>query len=109
MGILERSISMRFLVFWLVRISEAGVFGDSLSKRPMDRGDHSSAADGVEVAGRTERDLPPLKMKGTRNCNYSLSAPVASARLSRRDFAALQAQGESVIIERKSPVIIQKI
>ena len=83
---------------------EAEMFGDdSLSKRPMDRVTIPLRQMGVEIAGRTERDLPPLKMKGNRELqpiNYQL--PVASAQVkSALIFAALQAQGESVIIEKE--------
>ena len=83
---------------------EAEMFGDdSLSKRPMDRVTIPLRQMGVEIAGRTERDLPPLKMKGSRELqpiHYQL--PVASAQVkSALIFAALQAQGESVIIERE--------
>ena len=83
---------------------EAEMFGDdSLSKRPMDRVTIPLRQMGVEIAGRTERDLPPLKMKGSRELhpiNYQL--PVASAQVkSALIFAALQAQGESVIIEKE--------
>ena len=83
---------------------EAEMFGDdSLSKRPMDRVTIPLRQMGVEIAGRTERDLPPLKMKGSRelkSIHYQL--PVASAQVkSALIFAALQAQGESVIIEKE--------
>ncbi|EGD29195.1 3-phosphoshikimate 1-carboxyvinyltransferase [Streptococcus sanguinis SK72] len=83
---------------------EAEMFGDdSLSKRPMDRVTIPLRQMGVEIAGRTERDLPPLKMKGSRelkSMHYQL--PVASAQVkSALIFAALQAQGESVIIEKE--------
>lgn len=61
---------------------EAEMFGDdSLSKRPMDRVTIPLRQMGVEIAGRTERDLPPLKMKGSRELqpiHYQL--PVASAQ-----------------------------
>lgn len=83
---------------------EAEMFGDdSLSKRPMDRVTIPLRQMGVEIAGRTERDLPPLKMKGSRelkSIHYQL--PVASAQVkSALIFAALQAQGDSVIIEKE--------
>ncbi len=83
---------------------EAEMFGDdSLSKRPMDRVTIPLRQMGVEIAGRTERDLPPLKMKGSRELqpiHYQL--PVASAQVkSALIFAALQAQGESIIIEKE--------
>lgn len=83
---------------------EAEMFGDdSLSKRPMDRVTIPLRQMGVEISGRTERDLPPLKMKGSRelkSIHYQL--PVASAQVkSALIFAALQAQGESIIIEKE--------
>jgi len=83
---------------------EVEMFGDdSLSKRPMDRVTIPLRQMGVEIAGRTERDLPPLKLKGSRELqpiHYQL--PVASAQVkSALIFAALQAQGESVIIEKE--------
>lgn len=80
------------------------MFGDdSLSKRPMDRVTIPLRQMGVEVSGQTDRDLPPLKMKGTsslKSITYQL--PVASAQVkSALIFAALQADGESVIIEKE--------
>lgn len=80
------------------------MFGDdSLSKRPMDRVTVPLSQMGVEVSGRTDRDLPPLKMKGSKHLkpiHYQL--PVASAQVkSALIFAALQADGESVIIEKE--------
>jgi len=58
---------------------------------------------GVEVSGQTERDLPPLTMHGSKALkpiHYQL--PVASAQVkSALIFAALQAEGESVIIEKE--------
>lgn len=83
---------------------EVEMFGDdSLSKRPMDRVTIPLRQMGVEVSGKTERDLPPLKMHGSKSLNpihYQL--PVASAQVkSALIFAALQADGESVIIEKE--------
>lgn len=83
---------------------EVEMFGDdSLSKRPMDRVTIPLRQMGVEVSGQTDRDLPPLKMHGSKSLNpihYQL--PVASAQVkSALIFAALQADGESVIIEKK--------
>ena len=80
------------------------MFGDdSLSKRPMDRVTIPLRQMGVEVSGQTERDLPPLTMHGSKNLkpiHYQL--PVASAQVkSALIFAALQADGESVIIEKE--------
>ena len=80
------------------------MFGDdSLSKRPMDRVTLPLKKMGVSISGKTERDLPPLHLKGTKNLtpiHYKL--PIASAQVkSALMFAALQAQGESVIIEKE--------
>ena len=83
---------------------EVEMFGDdSLSKRPMDRVTLPLKKMGVSISGQTERDLPPLHLKGTKNLtpiHYEL--PIASAQVkSALMFAALQAQGESVIIEKE--------
>ena len=83
---------------------EVEMFGDdSLSKRPMDRVTIPLRQMGVEVSGQTVRDLPPLKMHGRKSLkpiHYQL--PVASAQVkSALIFATLQADGESVIIEKE--------
>ena len=83
---------------------EVDMFGDdSLSKRPMDRVTLPLKKMGVSISGQTERDLPPLHLKGTKNLtpiHYEL--PIASAQVkSALIFAALQAQGQSVIIEKE--------
>ncbi len=80
------------------------MFGDdSLSKRPMDRITVPLRQMGGQIAGRTNRDLPPLTIHGNTNLqpiHYTL--PVASAQVkSALIFAALQAQGESVIVEKE--------
>ena len=76
---------------------------DSLSKRPMDRVAIPLRQMGVEIAGQGERDCPPLHEKGTHQLHpihYRL--PVASAQVkSALIFAALQAEGESMIIEKE--------
>lgn len=82
----------------------AEMFGDdSLSKRLMDRITIPLRQMGVQIVGRTKRDLPPLTIHGNKNLqpiHYTL--PVASAQVkSALIFAALQAQGESVIIEKE--------
>ena len=75
----------------------------SLSKRPMDRVAIPLRQMGVEIAGQGERDCPPLHEKGTHQLqpiHYRL--PVASAQVkSALIFAALQAEGESTIIEKE--------
>lgn len=83
---------------------EVEMFGDdSLSKRPMDRVTLPLKKMGISISGQTERDLPPLHLKGTKNLtpiHYEL--PIASAQVkSALIFAALQAQGQSVIIEKE--------
>ncbi len=83
---------------------EATMFGDdSLSKRPMDRVTVPLSQMGVTVSGQTDRDLPPLTIKGTKSLKpISYQLPVASAQVkSALLFAALQAEGESVIIEKE--------
>lgn len=80
------------------------MFGDdSLSKRPMDRVTIPLRQMGASISGQTDRDLPPLTLKGSRHLKpirYQL--PVASAQVkSALIFAALQAEGESVIIEKE--------
>lgn len=80
------------------------MFGDdSLSKRPMDRVTLPLKEMGAIVSGETNRDLPPLTLTGTsqlKPIHYQL--PVASAQVkSALIFAALQAKGESVIIEKE--------
>ena len=83
---------------------EAEMFGDdSLSKRPMDRITAPLRQMGVDIYGQTERDLPPLTIKGSsqlKPIHYKL--PVASAQVkSALIFAALQANGESIIVEKE--------
>lgn len=83
---------------------EATMFGDdSLSKRPMDRVTVPLSQMGVTISGQTDRDLPPLTIKGTKSLKpISYQLPVASAQVkSALLFAALQAEGESVIIEKE--------
>ncbi|WP_105122518.1 3-phosphoshikimate 1-carboxyvinyltransferase [Streptococcus suis] len=83
---------------------EATMFGDdSLSKRPMDRVTVPLSQMGVTVSGQTDRDLPPLTIKGTKSLKpISYQLPVASAQVkSALLFAALQVEGESVIIEKE--------
>lgn len=80
------------------------LFGDdSLSKRPMDRVTIPLREMGVTILGQTDRDLPPLHITGSDQLtpiNYIL--PVASAQVkSALIFAALQANGESIITEKE--------
>ena len=83
---------------------EVEMFGDdSLSKRPMDRVTLPLKRMGVSISGQTERDLPPLHLRGTKHLtpiHYEL--PVASAQVkSALIYAALQSQGQSVIVEKE--------
>ena len=83
---------------------EVEMFGDdSLSKRPMDRVTFPLKKMGVSISGQTERDLPPLHLKGTKNLRpIQYELPIASAQVkSALIFAALQAHGQSVIIEKE--------
>ena len=83
---------------------EVEMFGDdSLSKRPMDRVTLPLKKMRVTISGQTERDLPPLHLKGTKNLRpIQYELPIASAQVkSALIFAALQAQGQSVIIEKE--------
>ena len=76
---------------------------DSLSKRPMDRIALPLRQMGVNISGQTSRELPPLVVHGASDLQpirYPL--PMASAQVkSALIFAALQAKGESVIIEKE--------
>ena len=76
---------------------------DSLSKRPMDRIALPLRQMGVDISGQTSRELPPLVVHGTSDLQpirYQL--PMASAQVkSALIFAALQAKGESLIIEKE--------
>ena len=83
---------------------EVEMFGDdSLSKRPMDRVTLPLKKMGVTISGQTDRDLPPLHLKGTKNLTpIEYELPVASAQVkSALIFAALQAQGQSLIVEKE--------
>ncbi|MDY5974822.1 3-phosphoshikimate 1-carboxyvinyltransferase, partial [Streptococcus hyovaginalis] len=55
------------------------------------------------VSGQTDLDLPPLTIKGSKSLKpISYQLPVASAQVkSALLFAALQSEGESVIIEKE--------
>ena len=80
------------------------LFGDhSIAKRPMNRVMLPINQMGAECSGHDGTEFPPLKIKGNKELkpiNYQM--PVASAQVkSAILFAALQAQGESVIIEKE--------
>ena len=83
---------------------EVEMFGDdSLSKRPMDRVTLPLKKMGVTISGQTDRDLPPLYLKGTKNLRpIQYELPIASAQVkSALIFATLQAHGQSVIVEKE--------
>lgn len=96
--------SMRLIAGVLAGQSfEAILIGDdSLSKRPMDRIIIPLTHMGAKLAGQTEKHLAPLIVKGNsrlRPVTYQL--PVASAQVkSALLFAAMQTEGETVIIEK---------
>jgi len=82
---------------------ETVLFGDdSLSKRPMDRVTQPLALMGAKIKGQGPRTLPPLTIKGRRQLRpISYQLPVASAQVkSALIFAALQAEGESILVEK---------
>ena len=75
---------------------------DSLSKRPMDRVALPLEQMGAKISGQTERMLPPLHIKGGDLHAIEYKLPVASAQVkSAVIFAGLQAQGETIIHEKK--------
>ncbi|MDG3131985.1 3-phosphoshikimate 1-carboxyvinyltransferase [Streptococcus suis] len=83
---------------------EATMFGDdSLSKRPMDRVTLPLRQMGVTISGQTDKDFPPLVIKGTGQLKpISYTLPMASAQVkSALLFAALQAEGETIILEKE--------
>lgn len=96
--------SMRLIAGVLAGQSfEAILIGDdSLSKRPMDRIVTPLTHMGAKLAGQTEKHLAPLIVKGnSRLCPVTYQLPVASAQVkSALLFAAMQTEGETVIIEK---------
>ncbi|MBJ8349133.1 3-phosphoshikimate 1-carboxyvinyltransferase [Streptococcus zalophi] len=83
---------------------EVDLVGDeSLSRRPMDRIVTPLKQMGVSISGHEKKQFPPLTLKGSRNLSkITYHLPVASAQVkSALIFAALQVQGESVIVEKE--------
>ncbi|WP_050180720.1 3-phosphoshikimate 1-carboxyvinyltransferase [Domibacillus robiginosus] len=73
---------------------------ESIGKRPMDRVTVPLAAMGADIAGRDRGRFTPLSIRGKKLETTEYRLPVASAQVkSAVIFAALQADGESVIIE----------
>ncbi|MBP2099694.1 3-phosphoshikimate 1-carboxyvinyltransferase [Enterococcus rivorum] len=80
------------------------LLGDSsIAKRPMNRVMLPLNEMGASCAGKDNSEYPPLTIKGSQDLkpiNYQM--PVASAQVkSAILFAALQAKGESVIVEKE--------
>ncbi|MCI2254686.1 3-phosphoshikimate 1-carboxyvinyltransferase [Domibacillus sp. PGB-M46] len=73
---------------------------ESIGKRPMDRVTVPLASMGADIAGRDNGRFTPLSIRGRKLNTTEYRLPVASAQVkSAVIFAALQADGESVIIE----------
>ncbi|WP_309087727.1 3-phosphoshikimate 1-carboxyvinyltransferase [Domibacillus sp.] len=73
---------------------------ESIGKRPMDRVTVPLANMGADIAGRDNGRFTPLSIRGRKLKTTEYRLPVASAQVkSAVIFAALQADGESVIIE----------
>lgn len=73
---------------------------ESIGKRPMDRVTVPLANMGADIAGRDNGRFTPLSIRGRKLDTTEYRLPVASAQVkSAVIFAALQADGESVIIE----------
>lgn len=73
---------------------------ESIGKRPMDRVTVPLASMGADIAGRDNGRFTPLSIRGKKLNTAQYKLPVASAQVkSAVLFAALQADGESVIIE----------
>ncbi|MBO0423052.1 3-phosphoshikimate 1-carboxyvinyltransferase [Enterococcus plantarum] len=80
------------------------LFGDhSIAKRPMNRVMLPINQMGAECTGHDGTEFPPITVKGTENLQpIQYQMPVASAQVkSAILFAALQAQGKSVIVEKE--------
>ncbi|MBM7688664.1 3-phosphoshikimate 1-carboxyvinyltransferase [Enterococcus ureilyticus] len=80
------------------------LFGDhSIAKRPMNRVMLPINQMGASCTGHDGTEFPPLTVKGTENLQpIEYHMPVASAQVkSAILFAALQAHGESVIVEKE--------
>jgi len=80
---------------------EAELVGDqSLSGRPMDRIAQPLERMGAQVRGRTERCLPPLRVRGGHLTGITYETPVASAQVTSAILlAGVQAEGETVVRE----------
>jgi 3-phosphoshikimate 1-carboxyvinyltransferase len=83
---------------------ETTLFGDeSLSKRPMNRVMLPLREMGVAIHGNQATEFPPLTIRGTKIKSINYQMAVASAQVkSALLLAALQAKGESVILEKEA-------
>ncbi len=86
------------------------LFGDdSLNRRPMNRVMLPLREMGVNVRGHDQTEFPPITINGTASLhpiNYQM--PVKCSSKISADFAALQAQGTSTIIEKKQAATTPK-
>ncbi|PLS33148.1 3-phosphoshikimate 1-carboxyvinyltransferase [Carnobacterium maltaromaticum] len=83
---------------------ESTLFGDeSIAKRPMNRVMLPLNQMGAHCVGSHETEFPPVTVRGTTSLHpISYQMPVSSAQVkSAILFAALQADGETTIIEKK--------
>ncbi len=83
---------------------ETRLAGDaSISKRPMNRVMLPLNQMGAECQGVQQTEFPPISIRGTQNLQpIDYTMPVASAQVkSAILFAALQAEGTSVVVEKE--------
>lgn len=83
---------------------ETRLAGDaSIAKRPMNRVMLPLNQMGAECQGVQQTEFPPISIRGTQNLQpIDYTMPVASAQVkSAILFAALQAEGTSVVVEKE--------
>ncbi|EGO7765368.1 3-phosphoshikimate 1-carboxyvinyltransferase [Enterococcus faecalis] len=83
---------------------ETRLAGDaSIAKRPMNRVMLPLNQMGAECQGGQQTEFPPISIRGTQNLQpIDYTMPVASAQVkSAILFAALQAEGTSVVVEKE--------
>lgn len=74
---------------------------DSIAKRPMNRVTKPLRAMGASINGRDSGNYTPLAIQGGNLQSFKYEMPVASAQVkSSLLFAALQAEGETTVIEK---------
>lgn len=81
----------------------ATIAGDtSLNKRPMERVMSPLRQMGADIVGENQTELPPINVTGGKLKPIEYLMPVASAQVkSAILFAALQTDGETIIIEKE--------